>query len=267
MRITDMKKIFVFALVLALLATVSSCSTTPKGGPTADGVFAGERVPEVESPAAKPAVSTDFYVSIAAVTASINAVFADPEPRCLGPLDEFDYYFLEKMEDMELISDIVGSEEMAKFYDEITEPRRWDAGRLVPTVYQAIEYFGISEERFREENDHRIESNRERGAADTTYTEDEIAALYCGDAEETARRLINPYAFRTGKKVVLNSYEALSMDAGELIKAGVNLDELSEYCARLRAEVPRHPQSDVEWYMKKIDKTEKTIEEARALAS
>ena len=245
-----MKKIFAFALCGLLLISIAACSQLPDNIPSINGAI-------TELPALDEHLPT-----ISTATDDNNAVGGWGDT-------EFERLFVGEVNGLGFISKIVGVQEMDDYINEFVEPVKWEK-RYTPAVYDAIIYFDISEEIFRQYNSMVIEFNEQNGTEGVTYTEEEIDALYCGDEAEMIDQLRRPYTFFDGN-AVYSAYELVQMDANELIEANIPLNELSEYCDWVFDEISEYNDGtdfyvDVDWYEEHFNTLRSEIAAAGARA-
>jgi hypothetical protein len=210
-----MKKIFISMLLGMLLALAAACSQSSGTGidETADSAYDGRAVGYW---------GNDFYFPFLG------------EVNCLG-----------------LFFDIVGDKETSKFINEFFEPTKMEKEYL-PLTYRAIMHFNVSEETFREYNSAAIEFNNQHGTSGSTYTENEIAALFCGDEAEMLDRLRSPYTFVSGGEV-FTVYELAAMGMDDIIRQDFDPEELYEYCGWIQGELAAPPEGDEEYFGGRLD--------------
>ncbi|MCL1816474.1 MAG: hypothetical protein FWG43_02590 [Clostridiales bacterium] len=247
-----MKNIFVFTLVSLLLILVAACSQTSNDAPALDDTIIEQPIFDEQPPTVS---NTDDAVASADDDFGVGG-WADG--------NVFEYSFLINMDDLALICEIVDYYEVEKFANELNGQLK---KRCLPYVYSAIQYFDIPEETFREYNSRKIEQNNQYKTEGVTYTDSEVAALYCGDEAEMLERLKSPYAFFDGQEVFI-VYEILEMDAGELIQANFALDDLSEYCDWVQGEIEMHHIDgfvDVQWFEEAFDEFRQELAAAQQM--
>ncbi|MCL1816475.1 MAG: hypothetical protein FWG43_02595 [Clostridiales bacterium] len=211
-------------LIIALVSTLfifTACSQASNNSPILDDTTIEQPVIE-EQPAADDAEA-----------------LADDDFGIGSWYTEFDDLFLSTMNEAAFTDQIVGLDALSDYINDFIEPNKWEKQQF-PLIYKIIQYFDIPEETFREYNSREIEFNNQHRTGGATYTDSEIAALYCGDEAEMLERLKSPYAFFDGQEV-FNVFEILEMDAGELIQANFDLCGLSEYCDWVEGEMDANP--------------------------
>ncbi len=94
-----------------------------------------------------------------------------------------DSKYKDSLSNILIIDHIVGAEACNDYVDNVFLKQTPEEMAALPTVYQAIKYFGISREDFQREN--------LKNHSGTVFSDETVDALYCGDEAEMKRRLIN----------------------------------------------------------------------------
>ena len=219
-----MKKYYVFVLASIMFILMTVCSQASNNLPIPADTIVEKQQHEDQQPIITSIDSVDDIV--------------DDEA--------FQQLFLRRVNNTAFVHKIVGIDALSNFIDEFIEPNKWEK-EDTPLIYRAIQHFSIPEETFRKYNSMAIEFNKQRGTTTITYSDKEIAALYCGNVMEMIKQLKSPYAFFNGKEL-FTVYELLEMHSGEIIEAKIDLNELSAYCDWIQSEIFTHPGIDIEWF-------------------